>query len=266
MRKKILFAVLFLVSTLSVMSRKTYQLRSPDQGLRVEVLVDDRISFFIIQDDSEVMNSRVGMTLRGGEILGDHPLVSKVTKASVDKEIVSPLYKKAVVKDVYNEMRFSFSGDYGLIFRAYDEGIAYRFTTRMKDSIIVAGEEAVYDFPSGYKTFAPYVNEPVMKLDSERLNILPLLVDLGDGYKLCITEADLEDYPGMFLDNDSDTPSLGGIHASFPKVKEREDYITKTSGTRSFPWRAFIIFRNDQELADCDMVYRLDSSSRIRKR
>ena len=122
----------------------------------------------------------------------------------------------------------------------------------------------------------PYVNETITSLNDKRLKILPLLVDLGDGRKVCITEADLEDFPGMFLNNETGKPSLKAVHAPYPKVKEqgghnqlqmlvkeRENYIAKTSGTRSFPWRAFIISRNDKELADCDMVYRLASPSRV---
>ena len=122
----------------------------------------------------------------------------------------------------------------------------------------------------------PYVNETISSLNDKRLKILPLLVDLEDGRKVCITEADLEDFPGMFLNNETGKTSLKAVHAPYPKVKEqgghnqlqmlvkeRENYIAKTSGTRSFPWRAFIISRNDKELADCDMVYRLASPSRV---
>ena len=165
-----------------------------------------------------------------------------------------------------------------------------------KTEVKFADEEAVYNFPSDYKTFTayvnstkptfeeqffnsfeqPYVNETITSLNDKRLKILPLLVDLGDGRKVCITEADLEDFPGMFLNNETGKPSLKAVHAPYPKVKEqgghnqlqmlvkeRENYIAKTSGTRSFPWRAFIISRNDKELADCDMVYRLASPSRV---
>lgn len=107
----------------------------------------------------------------------------------------------------------------------------------------------------------PYVHEPITKLNSKRLMILPLLVELDGGKKLCITEADLEDYPGMFLNNSTDKPVLKPIFASYPKVKkqgghnnlqmlveEREDYIAKTSGTRAFPWRVFIVSEKDKQL------------------
>ena len=296
MSKNILFAFLFLMGAIPSIAQKNYQVQSPNRDIKVEVTVADKVTFAIVQDHSEVMNSAVSMTLQGGEVLGANPKVLKVTKTSVDKEIPSPFYKKDVVKDIYNEMQISFRGNYGLVFRVYNDGVAYRFTTKRKEPIVISDEEAVYNFPSDYKTFTayvnstkptfeeqffnsfeqPYANETITGLNDKRLKILPLLVDLGDGRKICITEADLEDFPGMFLNNETGKPSLKAVHAPYPKVKEqgghnqlqmlvkeRENYIAKTSGTRSFPWRAFIISRNDKELADCDMVYRLASPSRV---
>ena len=296
MSKNILFAFLFLMGAIPSIAQKNYQVQSPNRDIKVEVTVADKVTFAIVQDHSEVMNSAVSMTLQGGEVLGANPKVLKVTKTSVDKEIPSPFYKKDVVKDIYNEMQISFRGNYGLVFRVYNDGVAYRFTAKRKEPIVIADEEAVYNFPSDYKKFTayvnstkptfeeqffnsfeqPYVNETITSLNDKRLKILPLLVDLGDGRKVCITEADLEDFPGMFLNNETGKPSLKAVHAPYPKVKEqgghnqlqmlvkeRENYIAKTSGTRSFPWRAFIISRNDKELADCDMVYRLASPSRV---
>ena len=296
MSKNILFAFLFLMGAIPSIAQKNYQVQSPNRDIKVEVTVADKVTFAIVQDHSEVMNSAVSMTLQGGEVLGANPKVLKVTKTSVDKEISSPFYKKDVVKDIYNEMQISFRGNYGLVFRVYNDGVAYRFTTKRKEPIVIADEEAVYNFPSDYKTFTayvnstkptfeeqffnsfeqPYVNETISSLNDKRLKILPLLVDMEDGRKVCITEADLEDFPGMFLNNETGKPSFKAVHAPYPKVKEqgghnqlqmlvkeRENYIAKTSGTRSFPWRAFIISRNDKELADCDMVYRLASPSRV---
>ena len=296
MSKNILFAFLFLMGAIPSIAQKNYQVQSPNRDIKVEVTVADKVTFAIVQDHSEVMNSAVSMTLQGGEVLGANPKVLKVTKTSVDKEIPSPFYKKDVVKDIYNEMQISFRGNYGLVFRVYNDGVAYRFTAKRKEPIVIADEEAAYNVSSDYKTFTayvnstkptfeeqffnsfeqPYVNETITSLNDKRLKILPLLVDLGDGRKVCITEADLEDFPGMFLNNETGKPSLKAVHAPYPKVKEqgghnqlqmlvkeRENYIAKTSGTRSFPWRAFIISRNDKELADCDMVYRLASPSRV---
>lgn len=296
MKVKALLAFL-LIGSMSLVAQKSYQLQSPDRKLQVVVEVGDEVEFSLTHDGTEVLApSVISMTLQNGEVLGANPKVSKVTKGSVDKVIPSPLYKKSEVADVYNEMTIAFRGDYSIAFRLYNDGLAYRFMTRKKGDIIVTDENATYNFSSDHKTFAPYVNstkptfeeqfsnsfeqpyvnEPITKLNSQRLMILPFLVELENGKKLCITEADLEDYPGMFLNNSTDKPSLKSVHAPYPKrkeqgghnrlqmlVKERENYIAKTKGTRSFPWRVFVVSENDGQLADCDMVYRLASPSRI---
>lgn len=296
MKVKALLAFL-LIGSMSLMAQKSYQLQSPDRKLQVVVEVGDEVEFSLTHDGTEVLApSVISMTLQNGEVLGANPKVSKVMKGSVDKVIPSPLYKKSEVADVYNEMTIAFRGDYSIAFRLYNDGLAYRFMTRKKGDIIVTDENATYNLSSDHKTFAPYVNstkptfeeqfsnsfeqpyvnEPITKLNSQRLMILPFLVELENGKKLCITEADLEDYPGMFLNNSTDKPSLKSVHAPYPKrkeqgghnrlqmlVKERENYIAKTKGTRSFPWRVFVVSENDGQLADCDMVYRLASPSRI---
>ena len=289
--------MLFLMGSVSLMAQKSYQLQSPDKKLQVVVTVGDDIRFSLTHDGTEVLAaSPISMTLQDGSVLGVNSKVSKVLKAAVDKTIPSPFYKKTEIEDTYNEMTFAFRGNYGLVFRLYNDGMAYRFTTKMKNDIIVVNEEAGYNFSSDHKTFAPYVNsqkatfeeqfmnsfeqpyvhEPITKLDSKRLMILPLLVELDGGKKLCITEADLEDYPGMFLNNSTDKPALKPVFAPYPKVKkqgghnnlqmlveEREGYIAKTKGTRAFPWRVFVVSEDDKQLADCDMVYRLASPCRV---
>ena len=87
MRKNILFAFLFLMGAIPSIAQKNYQVQSPNRDIKVEVTVADKVTFAIVQDHSEVMNSAVSMTLQGGEVLGANPKVLKVTKTSVDKEI-----------------------------------------------------------------------------------------------------------------------------------------------------------------------------------
>ncbi|WP_102409058.1 glycoside hydrolase family 97 protein [Parabacteroides bouchesdurhonensis] len=297
MNVKALLFFCVLLGSMPAMAQKSYNLQSPNKVLQAQIAVGDDIQFSLTHDGTEVLApSTISMTLQDGEVLGAKPKVLKVVKASVDKEILSPFYKKSVVKDEYNEATISFAGNYSIVFRLYNEGLAYRFVTKKKGDIIVVGEEAEYNFSKDHKTFAayvnnkaetfekqyfnsfeqPYVNESITKLNNQRLMILPFLVELDNGKKVCITEADLEEFPGMFLNNSADKPCLKAIHAPYPKieeqgghnrlqmlVKERENFIAKTKGTRSFPWRVFTVSTDDKELADCDMVYRLASPSKV---
>ena len=166
--------VLFLMGSMSLMAQKSYQLQSPDKKLQAVVTVGDDIRFSFTHDGTEVLAaSPISMTLQNGVVLGASPKVSKVLKAAVDKVIPSPFYKKTEVQDIYNEMTLSFRGNYGLVFRMYNDGLAYRFTTKMKNDIVVVDEEADYNFSSDHTAFAPYVNiTELSRLGRDTLQVL----------------------------------------------------------------------------------------------
>mgnify|MGYP000193889480 FL=1 len=241
--------------------------------------------------------SPVSMTLGGGEVLGSNPKVTRARKNTADARIASPFYKKSSVRDHYNELELTMRGDYGLVVRLYDDGLAYRFTTRKKDGILVENEQVAYTFPADYTAYAPYVGHkrlldfegqfrnsfentytrlPLTQLDPRKLIFLPVLVELPGGRKMVITEADLQGYPGLFLNNSTEAPVLKGVFAPYPKkeeqgghnqlqmlVTEREPYIAATEGTRSFPWRVMAVSKDDSQLLDNDLVYRLAPASKI---
>lgn len=297
MKLKSLFMTLLLTAGLTATAQKTYQVQSPDGKMKAVVTVKDRIEYTVSHDGTEVLApSVISLTLQGGKVLGAQPKVTGVQKVSSNTVVPSPFYKKKEVKDHYNEMVINFRGNFSVVFRAYDDGVAYRFRTKLKDDIVVENEEATFNFAKDYYTYAPYVNskadtfekqffnsfeqtyehKPITKLNSKRLMFLPFLVELDNGKKVCITEADLEDYPGMFLNSSTTEPSLHAVFAPYPKatkqgghnmlqmlVTERENYIAKTNGTRAFPWRVLIVSEKDMELTDCDMVYRLASPVKL---
>jgi alpha-glucosidase len=136
--------------------------------------------------------------------------------SSVQSNISTVLYKKSSIPDNYNQLVINFKNNYGVIFRAYNDGVAYRFTTNRKDSLTISSEQAEFNFDKDYKTLVPYVRDPRYKGDlfqtsfeslyedrklseflKDTLGMLPSLIELNDGKKAVILEADLESYPGM---------------------------------------------------------------------
>lgn len=293
--KQIAVLLALAVTPLTLSAQKTYPLTSPDGKLKATVEVGKDINFTLVHGQTEVLKpSVIRLELTDGTVLGDAPRVKKVSKTSVDKVLRTPFYKKAEVKEQYNETTLTFQGNYQVVFRLYNDGLAYRFATQRKDSLYIKDEGAYYNFPKDYTAVVPYVRDldkttfeqqffnsfenlyaeaSLTRLDEKRLMFLPLLVNLDGGKKLCITESDLDNYPGMFLNNAKEAPLLKGVFATYPRklepsrvqvfVKEREPYIAKTKGTRAFPWRAFIVAESDKELADNDMVYKLATPCRI---
>ena len=102
--------------------------------------------------------TRTLMTLSDGRVLGKENLSSvRFRTASVRDSIDTPLYRQARVEESYNALTLSFArAGFALEFRAYNEGIAYRFSTSLKDSITVVGEEAVFSFDKDYQAYIPY--------------------------------------------------------------------------------------------------------------
>ena len=280
--------------SICVCAQKTYDIQSPDGKLKVVVSVGNNITYTLSHEATEVLSSTpVSMTLESGEVLGKSPKGAKAKKSGVNRVVASPFYSKAEVKEHYNELVLSFSGGYGLIFRAYDDGMVYRFVTNRKDKLTITSEEFGLNFPHDHKAFVSYVLdkkptleeqmfnsfengyvcEQITKLDNERLIFLPLLVDLGNGKKLCVTEVDLWGYPGSFMNNSTQKSSFSALQARYPSKTEprnnsyfpleRHNYIAKTSGKRDFPWRVMIVAEDDAALLNSDMVYKVAEPSRI---
>jgi len=291
---------MIILSTLfstSVMA-KSYVLKSPNSKLLVNVEISDKIRFSVNHEQTEVIApSSISITLADGSVWGEKPKLKSKKTQSVNQTVVSTIYKKKEIPDIYNELILNFKGNYGIIFRAYDQGVAYRFAANEKDSIWIQNEEVKLQFSHNYPTIVPYVRKDnpqtfdeqffnsfentyshlkLSELDKNRLMFLPLVVELNDGKKLCITEADLESYPGLYL-NKGEDQSLQGVFAPYPKhvkqgghnmlqglVIERENYIAKCKGSRHFPWRVFAVSTNDKELLDNDLVYLLAEPSRVK--
>lgn len=79
------------------------------------------------------------------------------------------------------------------------------------------------------------------------MSYFPVLLETNNGYNILISEADLYDYPCMFIKSSGNN----GFRSVFPKcplefgedgdrsvkILREADYIAKTSGSRNFPWR-----------------------------
>ncbi|HUB59759.1 MAG TPA: glycoside hydrolase family 97 catalytic domain-containing protein [Puia sp.] len=294
---------------------KVYDLISPGGTTAVSVTVSaGGITWSVRHGGQPVLApSALALQLEGGETLDGHGSPVRVGRETKDEWILPLHYKKDSIRNRYDQLTLTFpKGRYGVIFRAYDDGAAYRWVTTRKDSLTIRSEKAEFNFPADEEAWIPYVNDPspdiyttsfenfyrkmrLSEFKKDTLAFLPVLVDVGGGRKVAILEADLEDYPGMFVeagtgggdgvgagagtgggDGVGRTFGLTGRFAPYPLsqrpgghnglqmlVTRRADFLAATAGTRSFPWRIIVCSDHDRELMDNDMVYRLASPSRV---
>lgn len=294
--KKFGFTLLLLLMCNVVFAQKNYQVKSPDGKLGVSVKVDKAVSYSLSYDGNVmVAPSNISLEIKGAKSFGINSKVKSAKVTSHSETIQAFAYKKSKVNDVYNELYIQFKENFSLIFRAYNEGMAYRFVSNTPKDFIVTNENAAFTFPQDWKIFTSYVRSDkaietqyynsfenvythtsLSELDPNRLSFLPIVVEADNGVKICLAESDLEHYPGMFIRNFDHSQVLKGMFAPCPKttvqgghnmlerlVTEREQYIAQCKAKTNFPWRIVTITTEDKQLLNNDMVYRLASPSRV---
>ena len=292
MKKIALFAA-FLSLSCVIAGARDYKLSSPDGRTQVVVSAAQDLKWQVSRDGQTViLPSEMSVVLGDGTVLGASPKVRSATITTVAKVFKTPVYHKSEILDEYNLLTLKMKGDYSVEFRAYDSGVAYRFVTARKGDMTVKDEKVAFRFDKDYDTFIPYVNDnrggerycysfesyytevPMSKMVDDSLSIVPYIVSLDGGKKVAVMEAGAEDYPGMFLKIDTaDRHSLVSEFAPYPleygrvgrytvPVK-RADYIAKTVGTRTFPWRVLAITDRDIDFLENDLAQCLAPECRI---
>lgn len=275
----------FFSSTLA--AEKKVELFSPNKEIEVSLRITDKIYYSVSYNGEVILKDNYLQLMLKDEVLGENPKLSGQKFSEAD-EMLSPIIplKFSTVRNHYNQLRMDFKGNYSVEFRAYDDGIAYRFLTNKKGDIDVMGEDLAIHFPAPYLlhmqqpgSFKTAYEENYTHVNSnewaseDKKAVLPLLIDTRKQYKILISESDLSDYPCMFLKSDGQN----GLISTFPneplefgedgdrslKLLKEADYIAKTSGKRSFPWRYFVITKDDKQLIENTMTFRLATKSVI---
>ena len=298
MKKTIQIFFILLFTTISFSQKKqNFQLVSPNGKIEINITLSDKITWAITHEKEKVLSaSPMSMTLNEGEIVGKNPMLLNSKKESIRTSFETPLYKKRTIENKYNQLQLNFKGDFSIEYRAFDDGVAYRFITKKKAAISVKSEEVVLNFDQDYTTLMPYVrdlrnpkdpyissfeahyeNKKISEFAKDTLAFLPFLVDLKNHKKAVFLEANVQDYPGMFVTNNA---TKSGFEARFPKypvkeynggfnylnklISQRTDYLVTTKGNRNFPWRIVVISEKDTDLANNDMIQRLSEPSKIK--
>ena len=272
-----------------------YTIKSPDANVVSKITISDRITYDLTIGGTKVLeDSPIGLGIGRGLLYGNNPVLSEATTSSVDEVIKAVNYSKSQVSDCYNRLLLDFGPDFDVEFRAYDEGLAYRFIINKDEEYSFVSERAEFNFAQDYSVIAaaaPLTNEAldpwqssfegqyfpntISTLEAGVLYQSPLLVDCG-GRKVVIAESDVLDYPGMFLTRrEGKETQLVGEFAKYPDSMVPRPghpthynmtysaYTSKHKGERTFPWRILCVGDTDAELLTNDMVYRLATPSKI---
>jgi alpha-glucosidase len=285
MKKSLLLSVCLLTS-LNVLFAREYSVKSPDNQITVTVNIGADIKWSALYNGKELIKAtRIGLELKSGKILGENERLKKNDLKRFNDVIRAEVpYKRSEILDNYNILELTFKSGFSLQFRAYNDGIAYRFKTEIEDELTIRNEIAELDFPADTHSWFPleqsffshnertFIYSSLDTIDKDHLASLPALFKTKD-INVLITESDITDYPGMWLVGRG-SGKISGIWPKFPDKEQIKDdrnmvvtgtknYLAETIVTREFPWRVFIISPDDAGLISNDLVYRLATPCKL---
>lgn len=288
MKKQGLVVVLFILVKLC--AAEDFKLASPSGKNVITITCNKNISLTISSNNNLIVSvNNLSLTLGDVGVPGLNPRVTKAIRTAVNTSIaVDVPVKFKNITDHYNQLELVFGKNYSIVFRAYDNGFAYRFVTRLPQPVVIVNNEtfsfsvngahnAIWPFEHDKHTnpmqsHFEYLFKDIQYDSIDNTTVgLPVYFTGSNGAKIVFTESDLFDYPNLFVKKED------SISAVFPHpileqqpVRDRDiriikeaDHIASTSGTRTYPWRLWMIDDNDAALLTNTLVYQLATPSRV---
>lgn len=284
MLRKSILALLILLGTSTTWASKNYDVQSPDGKLVVKIqksplswtVEKEGRTLYTMQDVSMIV---AGKTLAGGA-------TPKSIKVKMKEESIKPVValKYSEIQSKYNEVVLNY-GTYQVEMRIFDNAVTYRFSTKMKEEVEVTEDNFTFipseeymvhrqpcnSFTTNFEDIYLHSTMEEWNKHEQPLSTIPLLLSGENDLQLLMGEANVDNYPRIFL-----TPKEKGISPTYPKALvswepkghrdrvniQEGDFIAKTSGTRTFPWR-YVTCTNSKGLVEQTITLQLSPKPAI---
>jgi hypothetical protein len=152
-------------SFLSAQTANDFELRSPNGAIRVLVASRARLEWSVLDRGQQIIAPLpIAVCLKGGTLLGDTARIVSHVFEAIDTTFAALNYRKARVHDQCKQLTITCHNDYSVVFRAYDDGVAYRFTTRKNKAMVARNEDATFNFTGDHRAFVPYMRDFITKV------------------------------------------------------------------------------------------------------
>jgi alpha-glucosidase len=257
-------------------AQEELRVASPDGRNEVSVGVREGSVYYSVRRNGQnvLLPSRLGFAFRGADSLRTGLRITGSSRNTVDQTWTQPWGEVARVRDHHNELRVQVAEErapnrrFELIFRAFDDGVAFRYVLGESFGEFVMEEEltefALAD--NGRAWWIPgnqpepdrqeilYSSSPVSRVDTAHT---PFTVQMTNGTQVVIHEAELVDYAGMYLakTNNRTLQSTLARWADGAAVRGRGPFVT--------PWRTIQLADRPEDLSPSLLTLKLNPPSRI---
>ncbi len=293
-----LLTLLFLVGTFISCTEKQTALNvsspSGENSIQFQLAPDGTPKYWVNHGDKIVIDtSSMGFDFKDQASLKNHLKIIGSTPNTVNETWEMPWGEQKDVVNHYNELKVELeetqapNRKFNIYFRAYDDGIGFRYEFLPQqgiDSIIIMDENTEFQLTEDYTTFwIPgdwdiyehlYNTSKVSEIDAiakrnnadlaqsnipENAVNTPVTMRSDSGLHLSFHEANLTDYAGMTLKVDNETLKL----TSELVGSDRLGYKVKRALPFKTPWRTIQIADKATELIDSKLIVNLNEPNKI---
>ena len=245
---------------------------SPDGTLRVDVEVEKGLSWSATRKGAAlVLPSRLGLDIIDQKPWGGFRL-KKAAHRTLDETWTTRLYRKETVRDHANELALDLEDADGrlltLVFRAYDEGVAFRYVIPEQasfDGFQLRGEQTEWRFPEGvdgwFTTYRSWGNSqeedfrrrPLADLKAKEFVGMPAVVNVG-AQRVALCEADLTNWAGLYYraPKKGQKPGAATLEAALTPLPHSNACAPDVAVIRmtpaASPWRVMVCADSDLDL------------------
>ncbi len=250
--------------------------RQPDPS---EPLV--RLAYQVFFKNKKLMDtSFMGLNIRDQPILGVNVGLERSKKNTVDEVYRVPAGKAGRIRDHYNSLTAEYlqNGSLGrqitVEVRAFDDGVAFRYVIPWSDQMVNARIDDEFtefqfakdaesyplilsDFETNYED--GYSRMPLSAIHADSLVGLPFLVEQPGVGWVAVTEADIDNYAGMYLRHEQGHTMISTL------TPRRDDNTTAVlqHAPSVTPWRVLLIGSEPGTLIESNIVSSLNPPSAI---
>lgn len=253
---------------------------SPNGNIRIAFWLSDlgqALYSISYQGEKLLSESPLGLVLNQGGSWGDGLMIKRVSHQSIYESYDLIVGKSRTAHNHCNEMTVQLLESKSpkrridMIFRAYDDGAAFRYSFPRQGALRnmeIVAEKSQFRFPENFKCWAlrlgkftsNYEKEfepiPVAEIAPDALVGLPLTIEIENGPALAITEANLKNYAGMYLNGLPDVANA--LMSVLSPLPEGGGVCVKTITPHVTPWRVIMIGDSPGDLIESNLILNLN--------
>ena len=280
--KTLIFILLYPVFILA----SDYNIVSPDGKINVVVQVGDELKYAVQFANNKVIEpSSISFTFEQAPPIGENLAVVSIKQNTVDETWKPVLKRFESVRNHYNSLLIELKEEkfphrlLNLEFRIYNDGVAFRtifpeqFTTH---EYAMTDELTRFNFPESFTCWAvnygsyttsqekEHFERKLNDITSEMIIGLPMTVKLIEKCYAAITEADIENYAGMYLKTVSGQNGQNLRIALSPR-KDQTEKGTKVlfKTPHKTPWRVIMLAETPGKLVESEIITNLNDPCEI---